>query len=273
MGYELVGKVWDPLGFERYVKSIKSKLSWARSVTVHHTAAPSLAQRLKGWTIQHMRNLRHFYKNKLGWSAGPHLFTDEDQIFGMSGLHRPGVHAKSFNRYSIGIEALGNFDSEDPESGRGLEAMKTTAQTVAILLKAIGKKPSVTTVKFHRFDKRTSKSCPGKKVDYQWFIDLVRVYYNGTEVATEDSTEVIQLDSSAPDIPNWTEYEAHVGVWHAPVKRLLMHLGMSEKKILANLQVKGGKFVLGDNELEKAYYDRDKKETWAPVSEILNIKK
>lgn len=272
MGYELVGKVWDLEEFEKYVNRNKAKLKWASSVTMHHTASPSLKQRLKGWTIQHMKNLRHFYKNKLGWSAGPHLFTDEDQVFGMSSLFRRGVHARSFNRYSIGIEGLGNFDTEKPTEGRGLEVCKTSAACVAILLKAMGRPINSSTVKFHRFDKKTSKSCPGKLVNYQWFIDMVRDYAdNGYE--NEDSTEAVILADTAPKIPNWTEYEAHAGRYFAPVKRLLMHVGMSESAIWKALKVKGGKFVLGANELELAYYDRDKKETWAPVDEILNINK
>lgn len=272
MGYEDVGKVWDLEDFEKYVNKNRSKLSWASSVTMHHTASPSLAQRPKGWTIQHMKNLRFFYEKKLGWSAGPHLFTDEDQILGMSSLFRRGVHARSFNRYSIGIEGLGNFDVEIPIEGRGLEVCKTSAACVAILLKAMGRPINSTTLKFHRFDKKTSKSCPGKLVNYQWFIDMVRDYAdNGYE--NEDSTSVQAFEADSPDIPGWDEYEFEIGLYFAPVKRLLMHLGMSERQIWKKLKTKNGKFVLGDNELEMAYYDKDKKETWAPVSEILNIKK
>ena len=46
------------------------------------------------------------YKNTLGWSAGPHLFTDEDQIWGMCDFSKKGVHAVSFNKRAIGIEVL-----------------------------------------------------------------------------------------------------------------------------------------------------------------------
>ena len=84
-----------------------------------------------------MKNLAHYYGKKLGWSAGPHLFTDEDQIFGLSPLTRPGTHARSYNRTHIGIEVLGNYDKEDPKSGRGLQCWKTAAEATAILLKRI----------------------------------------------------------------------------------------------------------------------------------------
>lgn len=272
MGYELVGRVWDLEDFEKYVSRNKSKLSWARSVTNHHTGAPNLAQREKGWTIQHMKNLQHFYQNKLGWSSGPHLFTDEDQIFGMSSLFKRGVHARSFNSNSIGVEGLGNYDHEDPTSGRGLEVFKTTAATFAILLEAMDLGTNQRTVKFHRFDKRTSKSCPGSKYVYQSFLDEIRrVRKEG--YSNEDSSTIIQLDATSPQIPNWDEYEQNAGIWFAPVKRFLMELGMSESQIWKTLKRKEGKFVIGDNELELAYYNREKKETWAPVSEILNINK
>ena len=45
------------------------------------------------------------------------------------------------------------------------------------------------TVKFHRDDPRTSKSCPGTKVSKEWFLNLVENFHD------EDS-EVV-----APDAP------------------------------------------------------------------------
>ena len=171
MGFELVGRVWDAVGFKNYIESVN--LDWADSVTVHHTAWPNLDQRPKGWTIQHMRNIQHYYQKKLKWSAGPHLFTDEDQIFGMSSLYRRGVHAKSFNKSSIGIEVLGNYDTEDPELGRGLECWTVTAKAVAAILKKMGLPVTSKTVKFHRDDPKTSKTCPGSKVSKEWFLQLV----------------------------------------------------------------------------------------------------
>ena len=180
MGYELVGEVWDNLGFEAYLADVN--LGWANSVTVHHTAAPSLKQRPQGWIIQHMRNLEHYYKTVLRWSAAPHLFTDEDQIFGMSSLYKRGVHARSFNRDSIGIECLGNYDVEDPETGRGLKCWHTTAETVATILRKMNLPVNETTVLFHRDDPKTNKTCPGKLVTKQWFISLVNSYYAETPV-------------------------------------------------------------------------------------------
>lgn len=273
MGYSLVGKVWDLENFDKYVSRNKSKLKWAKSVTNHHTAIPSLKQRPNGWTIQHMKNLRHFYKNVLGWSAGPHLFTDEDQIFGLSSLFEPGVHARSFNKNSIAAEMLGDYDNEDPTSGRGLEVFKTTAATFAILLENMGLGTNKQTVKFHRFDPKTKKSCPGSLFLYEPFVtEIRRVRKNGFD-NYDSSINRDPLNFSPPNIPKWDEYKNHAGIWFAPVKRFLMSLGVSESDVWRTLKRKNNKFVIGDNELELAYYNREKSETWAPVSEILNIQK
>jgi hypothetical protein len=173
MSFANVGKVWDAAGFAAYLETLPP-LDWARSVTVHHTAYPDLSMRPKGWTIQHMRNLEDYYGRKKRWSAGPHLFTDEDQIFGLSPLTARGVHARSFNADSIGLEALGNYDQESPHEGRGREVWYTTAAAVALLLAKLGLEPNPETVKFHRDDPRTTKRCPGRKVEKEWFLNMVR---------------------------------------------------------------------------------------------------
>ena len=174
MGFELVGKVWDCVSFKTYIQEVN--LSWADSVTIHHTASPTLAQRPKGWTIQHMRNLLHYYKNQLGWKSAPQLFTDEDEIYGLSSLYRPGVHAVSYNSNSIGIEMLGNYDIEDPSTGRGLKVLQNTAELVAIILDKMGKPVDNESVHFHRDDPKTRKSCPGKLIDKDSFLEMVRWY-------------------------------------------------------------------------------------------------
>lgn len=171
MAFGNVGRVWGLSSFREHFESVNT--SWAKSVTLHHTSSPSLLQRPKGLIKQHIHNIKYFYKVKLGWSRGPHLFIDEDEIFGMSEMHERGVHAKSFNHDSIGIEVLGDYDSEDPKSGRGIKCWKTAAKTVAIMYKKMGITPNKHTIKFHRDDPQTNKSCPGRLVSKDWFVDLV----------------------------------------------------------------------------------------------------
>jgi hypothetical protein len=190
MGFENVGKVWDVSGFRDFLRG--QEIGWAQGVTLHHTAAPSLAQRPQGFKIQHMRNLQHFYQTQLGWSAGPHLFVDEDQVFGLSGLHRRGVHAKSFNRTHIGIEVLGNYDSEDPTEGRGLQCWTTAAAAVSALLERLGK--GISAVNFHRDDPRTSKTCPGRLVERDWVLALIPQPSDRTDDPPGDAASNLNLE-------------------------------------------------------------------------------
>ena len=101
-----------------------------------------------GLKVQHIRNIRDYYENTKGWSSGPHLFTDEDQIWGMCPFSEKGVHARSFNSHSVGIEVLGNYDLEDPHSGRGLACWKLAAATGAAVLARLGIPINKNSVKF-----------------------------------------------------------------------------------------------------------------------------
>lgn len=117
-----------------------------------------------------MRNLQDFYEGK-GWSAGPHLFTDDDQIWTFSPMTARGVHAVSFNATGIGIEMLGDYDTEDPWSGRGLAVLTTTCRAVKALLTRLGLTQAA--IRFHRDDPKTTKTCPGKKVTKAQFLELL----------------------------------------------------------------------------------------------------
>lgn len=206
MSFSAVGDVFDIPGFRAHVAGLD--LSWADSVCLHHTASPDLSMRPKGWTIQHMRNLAHFYGVELGWSSGPHLFTDEDQIFGLSPLTSRGVHARSFNARSIGIEALGDYDNEDPGTGRGVEVWEMTFQATAVLLDRLGLEATTETVLFHRDDPKTWKTCPGRKISKEWALDCVRAYLDdlrGLNDRTDDEPPTGEPDDVLAAIRNHSE--------------------------------------------------------------------
>lgn len=241
MSYANVGKVWVPETFGEYLSKLK-RPTWCKYITIHHTAAPSLAQRPKGFTAQHIVNIKNYYSGKLGWSRGPHLFTDEDQIFGMTPLTSKGIHARSFNSNSIGIEVLGNYDVEDPKSGRGLECWKTTAACTKDLANWLGITPSESTIKFHRDDPRTSKSCPGRKVSKSWFLSLVNEGYT-----PKPQTEV--------EFVNVVDY-------------LTNAKGMSYDDVIKKLSTKRGLVYFGDLWLENTYYSREDKATYASKEEL-----
>jgi N-acetylmuramoyl-L-alanine amidase CwlA len=167
---KIIGKGLHLPEFARYLDEVKFPTWRPRSIVIHHCAAPSLAQRPHGFLDQHMLNLQDFYEGK-GWSAGPHLFIDEDQAWLFTPLNQRGVHAISFNSSSIGIEMLGDYDTEDPKSGRGLQVLTTTAEVVRLLMKKLSltKKD----ILFHRDDPKTNKTCPGKKITKEWFLSIV----------------------------------------------------------------------------------------------------
>ena len=187
MSFSAIGDVFDRAGLRAKLRS--TDLSWCRGVTVHHTAYPDLGMRPKGWTIQHMRNLADYYGNRLGWSAGPHLFIDEGEAFGLSPMDARGVHARSFNRTHIGIEVLGNYDrwQDSPQSGRGAACWTVAAWVCAEITAAIGRDAGA--INFHRDDPRTNKTCPGSAIDREWFIGLVSDAKKGDDRDGPDPTE------------------------------------------------------------------------------------
>lgn len=170
MGFSNEGQVWTVSEFETYVKTV-SKPAWVDSICLHHTGVPSLSQRPSGLTAQHLKNIRHYYETEKGWSSAPHLFIDDDQIWGMCPLTEKGVHAKSFNSRAIGIEILGNYNEESPNTGRGEKCWSIAFGAVKALVKWAGLKPDATNILFHRDDPKTTKTCPGSKVEKSWVLE------------------------------------------------------------------------------------------------------
>lgn len=168
---KIVGKGYRIDELQAYLDTVQMGVWKPELIVVHHCSEPSLAQRPNGFIPQHMLNLQDFYEGK-GWSAGPHFFVDEDQVWAFSPMNAKGVHAVSFNKNGIGIEMLGDYDSEDPWSGRGKEVLTTTAKLIHMLEKKLGLTDSC--IRFHREDPQTSKTCPGKKIGKQQFLDFLK---------------------------------------------------------------------------------------------------
>jgi N-acetylmuramoyl-L-alanine amidase CwlA len=200
MSYTEYQKRWSDTDFAQHIKSLDT--SWADSVTIHHTAYPDLAMRPNGLTAKHMQYLMEYYRDEKGWSAGPHLFIDDIAIMGMSPMTKRGVHARSFNSHSIGIEMLGNFDSDSPFDGRGSRSVKRTAKAVAAILDAKGLEPSAKTILFHRDDPKTSKTCPGKLITKAWFVDLVIQNMPGESFPVDSDKKPATLASRVERIEN-----------------------------------------------------------------------
>jgi hypothetical protein len=170
----IIGKAFTIETFRDYVGG----LSWDEwtpdFIVLHHTAVPSLAQRLNGFNVASMSGLQRYYRDEMGWSAGPHLFVDDQSagIWVFTPLTTPGVHAKSFNGRSLGLEMLGNYDVEDFDAGRGALVRENAVAAIAILSKTLGIDPD--SMMCHRDEPSTSKTCPGNNVDEVAFIRAVK---------------------------------------------------------------------------------------------------
>jgi hypothetical protein len=187
-----VGRRFTPKEFEKYLSEVKFTGFKPQFVTLHHTAIPSLAQRIEGFEDLHLKNLLSYYQDQLGWTGAPHVFIDdrEDGIIVFQRLDKKGVHARSFNSISWGIEMLGNYDSEAFDAGRGAKVRDLSMQCLAMMCKRLGVKAE--TIRFHRDDPKTNKTCPGTKVTK---IDVVARVANlmkqpvAEETGSEDRAE------------------------------------------------------------------------------------
>lgn len=264
MGFENVGRVWTPATLREYLTTVKPP-AWAKAIVLHHTAAPSLAQRPDGFLAEHLKNIQHFYSKTLGWSTGPHLFVDDDQIWGMCPLTKYGIHAAKFNRMSLGIEVLGDYDRESNKTGRGLACWQTCAATTSLLLDWLKLPANEQTVLFHREDPTAFKTCPGTKLDKPWVLDLIK---------KADPKPVVDVPAK-PDIGVRLEPAQwrFIGErWVVPVRAYLLKKGVKDAQIAENLKRDGGQFAYAGDVLEGAFYDKESSATWAPVRELMELR-
>lgn len=158
----IVGKSFSPAEFDKYCHTIQWT-QWRPSfIVLHNTAIPNLAQRPEGLTHQHILGLEAFYRDDQKWSGGPHLFVDDRQIWVFTPLNVSGTHSPSWNKEALGIEMLGDYETESFNSGRGLNVRKNAVAAIATLSAILGLAPE--SMKIHREDPLTTHACPGKNV-------------------------------------------------------------------------------------------------------------
>lgn len=158
----IVGTSFSADEFDGYCHTLMWT-AWRPSfVVVHNTASPSLAQRPKGFTKQHILNLEVFYRDQQKWKGGPHLFIDDAKIWVFTPLTVSGTHSPSWNKTALGIEMLGDYERESFDSGRGLKVRNNTISALATLCGVLGFDPN--TIRIHREDPLTTHACPGKNV-------------------------------------------------------------------------------------------------------------
>lgn len=183
----IVAKAFTTEEFDAYCHDLKWE-AWRPSfIVLHNTAIPSLAQRPNGFNANHMKGLEGFYRDTRGWSAGPHLFIDDKKIWVFTPLTVSGVHSPSWNKISLGVEMLGDYETEAFDSGRGRQVRSNTVAALATLSAILGLAPD--SMRIHREDSRTTHLCPGKHVRklevIQEVEDLVMSRHGGDHPANE----------------------------------------------------------------------------------------
>lgn len=206
---QIVGKKFTHGEFKTYLDSLNIT-PWAKFVVVHNTSVPDIALyktwqarqgKYKNWTPeQWLKNLASYYSG-LGWDGGPHLFIPptEDTILVLNSLLVPGTHSPSWNKFSLGVETVGEFQREgftDPTQANLIAAL-------AMLHTKFGLKPdgfvlggstAATAGKglhFHKEDTKTSHdTCPGKNIDKAKLVSAVLAKMNPLVTPAEPAPSV-----------------------------------------------------------------------------------
>jgi len=108
---------------------------------------------------QRLAGLESYYRDDQKWSAGPHLFIADDEIWTFTPLTTSGIHSPSWNNISWGVEIVGDYDNELFRS----DVRDNVISALTTLHAAIGLDPL--TLKFHKEDPKTTHTyCPGARV-------------------------------------------------------------------------------------------------------------
>lgn len=176
-----------PYSREQFVQLVNSippaRLRWCKFITVHNTAGPTIKQWLSSVATPQQRiiNLESYYEHTMGWHAGPHGFIPPSAdvcIYGFTNFDVQGVHASCFNRMSIGLEMVGDFDTEEFQSGPGALVRDNAVFVLAVLHLKMGLRPDgyklgESGLHFHCECARDNHACPGRKVSKPWLVDAV----------------------------------------------------------------------------------------------------
>lgn len=173
----IVGLSFQPDDFRSYCNTLRWT-AWRPSfIVLHNTGIPTLASCPNGITKAGIDGLVSYYRDELHWSAGPHIFADDRQIWVFTPLTMTGVHSPSWNAVSLGVEMLGDYDTELFDSGRGLAVQRNAVAAISILSNTLGIDPS--SMRLHKEDPKTKHThCPGKNVDKAKFIAEVTAAIN-----------------------------------------------------------------------------------------------
>ncbi len=176
----------SPYTREQFIAMVEKipldQLRWVKFLTTHNTASPSIAQWMgKVKPQQRIINLQNYYEDTLGWRSGPHAFIPPSETvccYGFTPFTTKGVHASCFNQISIGLEMVGDFDTEDFNSGYGAIVRDNTVFVLAVLHNKLSLRPDgyvygQSGLHLHRDCKRDNHACPGKTVNRDALVKAV----------------------------------------------------------------------------------------------------
>lgn len=175
-------------------------------VILHHTAIPStLAARYPTGAVwdaneaglresaiydkrkRQLDRLMIYYRDSLGWPAGPHCFIDDKWIWLMTPMYEVGVHAAAGNsyrdggrklHYSIGIEVIGYYEKQRwpaPVAANVAGAVAVLAQRLKTF--AYIDKPWAGGIGSHRMYNKPQ--CPGAAIVPSYYMPLLKAAYDG----------------------------------------------------------------------------------------------
>jgi hypothetical protein len=167
----IVGQKFSASGFDAYLRTLKFTAWRPAFVTVHNTSSPTRAlyaqwqKRTPPVTMERwLQNLVGYYRDQQHWSAGPHWFVADDGIGVFTPPTHPGVHTPSWNAISLGVETVGEFETE-PFDGAVRDNL---IASLASIHSVLGLNPADYALgrhglHFHKEDRRTThRTCPGR---------------------------------------------------------------------------------------------------------------
>lgn len=195
--------------FQTYLNGLKIS-TWAKFIVVHNTSSPDIKLYTQdwmkrpspGWTPEiWLRNLTSYYAG-MGWTGAPHLFIppQENTILVLNSLLVPGVHTPSWNRFSVGVETVGEFEREAFSDPTRLNLVVA----LAMLHGKLGLRPDnyslgVRGLHFHKEDQKTThRTCPGRNMIK---VDLVNRVLNQMGHGPEMQPMEVHDDPHTHDIP------------------------------------------------------------------------
>jgi len=136
---------------------------------------------IKAKRMAQLDGIMRYYRDTLGWSAGPHLFVDNKWVWLFTPMYEVGIHAAQGNsyrdrrglHYSIGLEVIGYY-----EATRWPPAVEElVGHVVATLQRRLGTfqleyRPWAGGLSAHR--DYNKPSCPGLQITPDYYVNVCR---------------------------------------------------------------------------------------------------